>query len=124
MSSGPFDIGIYEADSAEKHLIKYQPESAIFSIGGSPNVLPAGPASSPFWAKVTRAKTEYGLRPRKIKIKWLAAPPAEYGDCQTLDVVVFDPAVYNAATIGANATYLDTPAKIVGKIREDIYPET
>lgn len=124
MSSGPFDVGIYEADSGEKHNVRYQPESAIFSIGGSPNTLPAGPATSIFWAKISKGKTEYGLRPRKIKIKWTGEPPADYADCQSLEIVVFSLNVFNSATIGSAATYLGTPGKIVGKVPENVYPIT
>lgn len=124
MSSGPFDIGIYEADSGEKHNVKFQPESTVFSIGGSPNTLPAGPATSPFWAEIGKGKKEYGLRPRKIRIRWTGPPPDDYADCSSLEIVVFDAGVYTAATIGSAATYLGATAKIVGKIPEQMYPIT
>jgi hypothetical protein len=124
MSSGEFSLGFYEGDSGEKHLIRYQPETAIFSLNGTPNTLPAGPATSIFWAKVTKGKTEYGMAPRKIRIKWTGQPPADYADCETLEIVVFSLSVYNGATVGANATYLETPAQIIGKIPENVYPVT
>jgi hypothetical protein len=123
MSSGNFAIRFYEADSGEIHLIKQQPESAVFSIGGSPNALPAGPATSPFWAKTNRAKTEYGLRPRKIKFRFNPGEePAGYVAGASYDVVVYSTATYNNATIGSVGNYLGGAGVILGKIAEDIYP--
>jgi hypothetical protein len=121
--AGNFTIRVYEADSAEKHLIKQQPESAVFSIGGSPNTIPSGPATSPFWAKTSRGAKEYGLRPRKLKFRFTpGGEPAGYADCGTLEVVIYSKANYDAAQIGGPATYLGAPGTIVGRVSEDIYP--
>lgn len=124
MSAGAFDVGFYEADSGDIHNMRYQPETAVFSIGGSPNTLPAGPATSIFWAKVSKGKSEYGLRPRKVRIKWTGNPPDDYDDCQTLEIVVFSLSVYNSATIGSPVTYLGTPGKLIGKVPENVHPVT
>lgn len=123
MSAGPFTIANYEADSGEIHLLKQQPESAVFSINGSPNTLPAGPATSPFWAKASRGAREYGLRPRKLRFKFTAgSEPTGYADCGVLEVVVYSLSVYNNAVVGGAATYLGAPGRIVGRVPEDIYP--
>jgi hypothetical protein len=122
MSAGPFILRFYEADSGDTHVIRTQPETAVFSIGGAPNVIPAGPATSEFWAEVGRGNTEYGLRPRKLRIRWTAAPPEGYSPNATLEVVVFSPAAYNSATLLSSATYLGAAAQIVGKVPENIYP--
>lgn len=125
MSAGAFVIRFYEADSAEIHLIKQQPESAVLSLDGAPNVLPAGPATSIFWAKTNRAKTEYGLRPRKVKFRFNAGEaPDGYVVGATYDVVVYSLNTYNSATVGAPANYLGGAGVIVGKIAENVYPET
>lgn len=125
MSSGPFTVRVYEANSAETHFIKQQPESSVFSISGSPNTIPAGPPSSPFWAKTSRGAKEYGLRPRKLKFRFTnGQEPTGYADCGTLEVVIYSKAVYDAAVIGSDATYLGAPGTIVGRSPESIYPVT
>lgn len=125
MSAGPFTIRVYESDSAETHFIKQQPESAVFSIDGSPNTIPAGPPTSVFWAKSSRGAKEYGLRPRKLKFRFNnGSEPTGYADCGTLEIVIYSKSVYDSAVIGSNATYLGAPGTIVGRSPEDIYPAT
>lgn len=125
MSSGPFTVRVYESDSAETHFIKQQPESAVLSIDGSPNTIPAGPPSSPFWAKTSRGAKEYGLRPRKLKFRFTpGSEPDGYADCGTLEIVIYSKAVYDAAVIEGPALYLGAPGKIVGRSPENIYPVT
>lgn len=125
MSAGPFALRIYESDSAETHFIKQQGESAMFSIGGSPNTSPAGPPTSPFWAKTSRAAKEYGLRPRKLRFRFTpGSEPTGYGDCGVLEIVIYSKSVYDSADIGGAATYLGAAGKIVGRVSEDIYPVT
>jgi hypothetical protein len=116
---------IYEGDSGEKHLIKQQPESAVFSIGGSPNTIPAAPATSPFWAKSSRGAKEYGLRPRKLRFRFTPGEePSGYGDCGVLEVVIYSKSVYDNAVLGGPATYLGGAGKIIGRVSENIYPAT
>lgn len=123
MSAGDTTIVIYEADSAEKHLLRQQPESAVFSIDGSPNTIPAGPATSPFWAESSRGAREYGLRPRKLRGRWNSgAQPTGYSDCGTFEVVVYSKAVYDSAQLGSPCNYLGSPGVLIGRIPEDIYP--
>lgn len=123
MSAGTTTIRIYEADSAEKHLLRQQPESAVFSIAGAPNTIPAGPATSPFWAKATRKAREYGLRPRKLRGRWdSGAQPAGYADCAEFEVVIYSKSVYDTAVIGDVVTYLGAPGVLIGRVPEDIYP--
>jgi len=124
MSAGPFINRFYEADSGEIHLIKQQPESAVFSIGGVANAIPAGPATSPFWAKASKGKNEYGMSPRKLKFKFnTGQAPAGYQADAVHAIPVYSLSVYNGATVGAVATYLGGTGTIVGKQSENIYPE-
>jgi len=123
MSAGPFNIGIYTADSLEKHNIKYQPETAVFSIDGSPNVIPAGPVTTPEWVLATKNNRGYGLRTRKLKFRWNnGAEPAGYSPGSTVDITVFDPAVWATTTVGSPGTYLGGAGIIRGKIPEQRFP--
>lgn len=124
MSAGPFINRFYEADSGEIHLIKQQPESAIFSIGGVANVIPAGPATSPFWVKASKGVREYGMSPRKLKFKFNSGEaPDGYQENAVHAIPVYSPAVYNGATVGLAAVYLGGTGLIVGKQSESIFPE-
>jgi len=125
MSAGNFTLRIYESDSAETHFIKQQPESAVFSIDGTPNTIPAGPPTSVFWAKTSRGAKEYGLRPRKLRFRFTpGSEPTGYADCGILEIVVYSKSVYDGAVLGGPATYLGGAGTIVGRVPEDIYPVT
>lgn len=125
MSAGTFTIRIYEADSAETHFIKQQPESAVFSIDGVANAIPAGPPTSPFWAETNRAAKQYGLRPRKLVFRFTPGQePDGYATGQTYAIPVYTKSIYDAAVIGSPATYLGGTGTIVGRVPEDIYPVT
>lgn len=125
MSAGTFTIRVYESDSAETHFIKQQPESAVFSIDGSPNTIPAGPPTSVFWAESNRAAKQYGLRPRKLRFRFNAGEePEGYITGGVYEIVVYSKSVYDAAVIGSAATYLGGAGTIIGRVSEDIYPVT
>lgn len=123
MSQGPFDIRFYEADSGEKHVIRIQPETIDdLSIGGAPVPGGIGPATSPFWAKVTRGAREYGLRPRFFNVRWTGSPPSGYAANETLSIPILNSSAYAGATVGLLVSYLGSEAKIVSKTDESIYP--
>lgn len=122
MSAGAFELKIYEGDSGEKHVVRIQPETEAADFDGTANDFPDGPPTSPFWAKVTKGPSEYGLRPRYVSIAWTGAPPAGYLAGETVKIMVADPAVYNGITITSDVTYLGAAATVVGKTPEDIYP--
>lgn len=122
MSAGAFTQTFYEGDSAAVHIIRLQPETLSLTSGGNSNDAPTGPATSPFWVKVTKGSTEYGLGPRKVRIKWDGAPPTGYKADETLEIPVLTTAFFNSLTINAACTYLGATATIQGKIQEAIYP--
>lgn len=125
MSSGNFVTRIYESDLGSKHYIRAQEESAVFSMDGTPNTIPAGPVTSPFWAKTSKGRYEYGMAPRKITGQWNPGQaPADYDDCSYFTVVVYSKSVYDAAQIEAPCTYLGGVGKIKRKNKENIFPET
>lgn len=123
MSAGQFTLRFYEADSGDIHLMKQQPETAGLTIAGTANVAISGPATSEFWAETNRGAKEYGLRPRKLRGRFNPGQaPDGYKEGATFDVVIYNPAVYNGATIGAVCEYLGGSGLIVSKIAENIYP--
>lgn len=122
MSSGPFLQTNYEADSGEIHVIRVQPETVTLDAGPGQNTAPTAPPTSEFWAQVTRGSTEYGLRPRKVRFKWDAAPPTGYSPGVAIELPVLDADVFNAIQLNGTGTYLGAAIQVVGKIPENIYP--
>ena len=116
------DLYFYEADSGDKHIVELDDVTLTLNIGGTAQTQPAGPATSPFWAKVSKGKTEYGLSPRKIGVCFTGTAPGTLEAGPTYDVVVLSPSEYNSATIGSTVTYQGESAKVRTKTAENIYP--
>ena len=123
MSQGKFEQGVYEADSGELHVIRYQPETSQATFQTIPNSINSGAATSPFWAKITKSKREYGLNVRKVRCRWTSTAPAGYKPTATFDIVVFQPSVFNGITINSGGLYLGEGIQVIGKTSESIYPE-
>lgn len=115
-------IYFYAADSGETHIVELDDVTLTLNISGTAQLQPSGPATSPFWAKVSRGATEYGLRPRKIGVCFNSVAPGTLEVGPTYDVVVLADSEFNAATIGSVVTYQGEPAVIRTKTAESIYP--
>lgn len=123
MSAGPFNQTFYESDTGETHIIRVQPETLTATFNGATNDPPAGPATSPFWAQVTRGAREYGLKPRRIRIKWdEGGAPAGYKEDEALEIVVLSSSAFGNATINSAVAYLGGTGTVLGKSPENIYP--
>lgn len=112
----------YVADSGETHIVELDDVTLTLNISGTAVQQPSGPATSPFWAKVSRGATEYGLRPRKIGVCFDTTAPGTLEVGRTYDVVVLSPADYASATIGSTVTYQGQTATVRTKPIENIYP--
>lgn len=112
----------YSADSAETHIVELDDVTLTLNISGTAQVQPSGPATSPFWAKVSRGATEYGLKPRWIGVCFTTTAPATLEVGKTYPVVVLSPTEFAAATIGSTVTYQGESAVVRGKTDESIYP--
>lgn len=119
MSAGEFSISKYECSTLGVIMpIKLQPETNIFAAGVA-NAEPAGAITLDLFAHVSGGKNEYGVTPRKVRIKFTdqaAVPDGYSGD--ELVVPVMTEAAYNAYTRGTTGTYLGAPIQIVSKIPE------
>ena len=112
----------YEADSAETHIVELDDVTLTMNISGTAVIQPAGPATSPFWAKVSRGATEYGLRPRKIGVCFTGAAPGTLESGPTYPVTILSPTDFAAATIGSTVTYQGESAQVRTKSPENTYP--
>ena len=112
----------YAADSGEIHIVELDDVTLTLNISGTAQFQPSGPATSPFWAKVSRGSTEYGLRPRKIGVCFDTTAPGTLEVGATYDVVVLADSEFNSATIGSTVTYQGESAVVRTKTAESIYP--
>lgn len=112
----------YLADSGEQHIVELDDKTLTLNISGTAQLQPAGPATSPFWAKVSRGATEYGLKPRMIGVCFTTTAPGTLEVGKTYEVVVLDPGEYGSATIGSTVTYQGETAQVRTKPSESIYP--
>ncbi|MEO0739792.1 MAG: hypothetical protein AAFZ35_23625 [Cyanobacteria bacterium J06649_12] len=112
----------YESDSGEIHIVELDDKTLTLNISGTAQLQPAGPATSPFWAKVSRGATEYGLKPRFLNVCFTTTAPADLELGRTYPVVVLATSEFNAATVNGTVNYQGEDATVRGKIDENIYP--
>lgn len=123
MSAGGFTTAVYEANAGTFHNVRLQPETLAATIGGTANAAPAGPVDSPFWCKVSKGATEYGLGPRFGVIGWNdGAAPTGYKESENVAIPILDPALFIAANIGDAVTYNGGTGTLVGKRAENVFP--
>jgi hypothetical protein len=120
MSAGAF-VGTFYAASyaAATHPIRVQPETLAATIGGTANVAPAGPATSPISARGSGSKRSLGLIARKISIVApVTGAPAGYLPGGRTTIPALTVAFFNLAVKNATITYLGAPFRVVGRSAE------
>lgn len=123
MSEGGFVTSIYEANAGTFHNVRVQPETLAATIGGTANAAPAGPVDSPFWCKVSKGATEYGLGPRFAVIAWGdGTAPAGYKESENVSIPILDPVLFDASNIGDAVAYNGGTGTLSGKRAENQFP--
>lgn len=123
MSAGGFTTTIYEANAGTFHNMRVQPETLAATIGGTANAAAAGPVDSPFFAKVSKASTEYGLAPRFGVIRWDDdSAPTGYLESGTVAIPIMTRTLFDAASIGDAVAYNGGTGILVGKRAENQFP--
>lgn len=112
----------YEADSGELHIVELDDKTLTLNIGGTAQPQPSGPATSPFWAKVSKSNGEYGLRPRKLGVCFDTAAPTGLEVGPTYLVTVLATSAFNSATIGSTVNYQGEDATVRTKQPELLTP--
>jgi hypothetical protein len=122
MSAGKFEQGVYESDSGDYHVCRYQPETTAATLGGVANTIAAFPPSSVFWVKLTKGAREYGLAVRKVRLRWTGPAPTGYKADTTFEIPVMTPSVFATCILNGGAIYLGEACQIIGKTYEKMYP--
>ena len=120
MSAGEFQLFKYERNDGEIHPISLQPETTQLQIATIDNDEPAGATTRQTLAFVSKSNSGYGVRPRKITIRFTATPPTGYKADQTYSLPALQAAIWNAAVPGATGTYLSTACVVVSRGAENI----
>ena len=126
MSAGNFDSeGKYEADNGLIYKCRPQPETKdlSFSGDGGANTYPAGSTDEGVGSiKLSKGRRELGVVPRRVRVKWTAAPTgeiADYGGIGSQFIVpVFDPDKFSAYQEGSTGTYLGVACRLEKKYIE------
>jgi hypothetical protein len=120
MSSGVFNFTKYAASYATGaiHPIRVQPETVAATIGSVTNAAPTGAVTNPIRAKVTGSKKSLGLVARRINLRLVGDPPAEYAVGSRTRIPALNTAFYAAAIDGATCSYLGTTWRVTGKVAE------
>lgn len=112
----------YLADSGETHIVELDDVTLTLNDGTSDQTQPPGPATSQFWAKVSRGATEYGLKPRQVGVCFTTTAPTGLELGRTYNVTVLDPAFFNGITINQGGNYQGNAIVVRSKTSESIYP--
>lgn len=112
----------YVADSGEIHPVFLNDVTLTLNISGTAQQQPAGPPTSEFFAKVSRGKTEYGLKPRSIGVCFTGTAPADLEAGPTYKVTVLTPGEFANATLTSLVNYQGEEARVVTRTPESIYP--
>lgn len=123
MSAGRFIDSFYELDAGNgggQCRIKVQPETELLTDGTVVNDSPGGPATIPVSAKVSGSNGEYGIKPRKITIRWDDGQIPDGYDGLTVTVPVLTVAAFAAYTLGSTVTYLGGTGDVVGRTPERV----
>lgn len=120
MSAGAFLISKYEADTtSEVYPIKVQPETLTFVFDATNNAPTTTPLTSSDYVYARGATQRYGIKARRVTIKWIGVVPDGYEPTQRLSVPILTKALYDDIRVGAaTATYLGQSCQVVGKTDE------
>lgn len=120
MSAGDFSRSRYECDNGDICPIRIQPETEAATFGGTANAAPAGATTMSQFARVNKARREYGIGPRFVTAEWDGAAPTGYTATGTIKIAVLTSAVFNGITVLSAGVYLGANITIISKSPENI----
>lgn len=118
MSAGTFARTKYQANNGDIYPIRLQPETLELTIGGTANSAPAGATTERLLASVSKGNREYGVKPRRVGVKFSAAPPVGYKPDQIYYIPILGSAFYGTIAVGATGIYLGVAVDVVSLLPE------
>lgn len=119
MSSGPFQRTFYELNNGEIAAIRVQPETLALTLGGTANAAPAGPASVPSSAVVSRGRRSRGINARLVRIVF-DTPPAGYKADSVITLPWLQDTSFDNLEPNDTGTYLGSAVTLIGKTAEAV----
>jgi hypothetical protein len=116
--AGIFVNSRYKADDGRVFRIKIQPETALLSFGSSQNAPTVNAVSEPERLVIKRDVSEFGLKVRKISVKWVAGIPSGYKATSILYIPILTPELFLAIQSEQQGSYLGGTVEVISKIRE------
>jgi len=120
MSAGPFQISRYASTELDGAIlpIRLQEETTVFAAGVA-NTPPPGAVTLGLFASVGRNRNAYGVKVRKVTIRFTGTPPDGYSG-EDLVIPVLTEAAYLAYVPGTTGTYLGAPIEVVSRRPETV----
>lgn len=122
MSSGAFENSFYETSAENGGYVlacRVQPETIAATINSAANDAPAGPATAPGSATISRGRRQSGVNMRYVTVRWVSSKPTGYTG-STARIPVLDPAVFAEWGRGQTGTYLGHSVRVVGRTGETV----
>lgn len=119
MSAGQFLRTFYELDNGEIAAIRVQPETLNLTIGGTANAAPAGPASVPGSASVSRGRRSNGINARVVRIVF-TTPPTGYEGNSPIQLPWLQESSFDDLQTNDAVSYLGGTGVLIGKTAEKI----
>lgn len=121
MSAGAFSDVFYESTELDGAILnaRVQPETLELTINSVANSGATGPADFPLLVNISGGRREYGVKPRKVTIRFTDdsdLPDGYTGD--DLIIPVLTPTAYAAYAPGNTGTYLGSPVRVVSRTPE------
>ena len=121
MSAGAFQIEKYQDNTTTRvYPIRVQPETLAATFGGTANAVTTDPVTEPTFAQISRSNGGYGVRPRKVTVRFTAAPPTGYKADQTYSIPILTAALWDSINPASVGEYLGVATVVVSKAPESV----
>lgn len=121
MSAGAFEISKYQDNTGTRvYAIRVQPETLAATFGSAVNDPTADEVTEPIFAQVSRANGGYGVRPRKVTIRFTTTLPSGYKADGTYSIPILTSALWDAITPASAGVYLGQPCIVISKSPESV----
>lgn len=120
MSAGAFEVSRYVRNDGEIHPIRIQPETAALVIDGTTNAASTSAVTRQTLAKISKSNSAYGVRPRKINVRFTSTLPTGYKADQTYAIPALQEAIWDAALPSTTGTYLGSDVVVVSRQAENV----
>lgn len=116
--AGKLKLSRYKDDLGNVYPIRVSPATELLAFGTQQNAPTVDPITEKSLLVIRRDASEFGLKTRKIAVRWVNDVPVGYVNTTTLYIPILTKLIFDAITIGQIATYRGEPVQVVSLISE------